>query len=92
MKAVSALLALSLPLAGCGVGPYHVPDVPPVVLPEPEEDLFADLDMEGGGESPPSEPAPAEEPAQEPAPAEEPSPAPPAAEEPKPKAPPAKKK
>jgi hypothetical protein len=84
MKAFPTLLALSFAtalLAGCGVGPYHIPDVPPVVMPEPEEDLFADLDM-GGDEPAPSEAPPPEEPAPEPA--EEPAPA---AEEPKAPAP-----
>ena len=33
-------------LAGCGVGTYHIPTVEPVVKPEPEEDMFGDMDLE----------------------------------------------
>ena len=50
MKTVGMLSALILAtvacLGGCGVGTYHTPDVAPVVMPEPEEDIFADLDFD----------------------------------------------
>jgi hypothetical protein len=84
-------LAVAAFAAGCGVGPYHIPKVDPVVMPEPEEDLFADLDFGGGSGETAAEPTATEEPAQaEAAPAASsaaPEAAPPPAE-----APPAPKK
>jgi hypothetical protein len=79
MKPSAMLTALSLAsaslFAGCGVGPYHIPNVAPVVMPEPEEDLFADIDFEDSSDdsSSSSEAAPeaAEKPAEEAKPADE---------------------
>jgi hypothetical protein len=82
MKAAWTLMALSLSaagsLAGCSVGAYHIPDVPPVVMPEPEEDMFADLEMggessSGGGEEQPAPPAEEPQPTEAAAPAEGPA-------------------
>lgn len=50
MTVRQALVAASCILVvGCGVGPYHIPNVEPVVKPPPEEDIFAELGMEGEG-------------------------------------------
>jgi hypothetical protein len=74
------VLAASVGSVGCGVGTYHIPDVAPVVTPEPEEDIFGDLDFDDvestdkgeektdegdGAASEPSEPAPTEAKAEE---------------------------
>lgn len=82
-------LASALLAAGCSVGTYNIPNVAPVVMPEPEEDMFADLDFGGGDDSsaggeaappaeepPAAEAAPAEAPAEKPAEAPAPAPAP----------------
>lgn len=41
---LSALLVSLVALPACGVGTYHIAKVDPVVMPEPEEDLFADIE------------------------------------------------
>ena len=89
VKTALVFTASACLLAACGVGTYHIPDVPPVVKPEPEKDMFEGLMEEEGEEAPASEStAPKAEPSAEPAapaaPAEAEKPAEPAAGKPAP--------